>query len=262
MPKALKVTGDGDVTVKSGAIIVDSSDSQAAFVSGGGSVLAAEVDITGTNPGYRTAGGGGLTTDPPGRVYTDKPPTPDPLAGVPPPDPNTLPTRSWSRLKVNQGTTLQPGRYIGGVSISGGAVTMQPGVYYMDHGGFMMTNGTLTGDGVMIYNDPDPNGSDKIQVTGGTWNLTAPATGPYTGMVLWQSRAADNVPIHLTGQASCNMIGTVYAPSSPVQVSGWGDATIGSMFISDTLTVTGSGSFTVDWKGRPAPGKRDIRLVE
>jgi hypothetical protein len=34
------------------------------------------------------------------------------------------------------------------------------------------------------------------------------------------------------------------------------------MFISDTLKVTGSGAFNVDWKGAPAPGRRDIRLIE
>jgi hypothetical protein len=243
-------------------VIVDSSDDSAAFLAGNGSVLAAEVDITGSNPGYKTGGGGVIATDPPGQVYTGKEPTPDPLADLPPPDPNTLSVQSGSTLNVNRSTTLQPGRYYGGIKITGGRVTMQAGIYYMDHGGFSMTNGSLTGDGVMIYNDPTPNSSDKIILTGGNWNLTAPTSGTYVGICLWQARGAQDVPIDITGQASCNLLGAVYAPSSPVNVTGQGSLVLGSMFISDTLKVAGSGGFTVDWKDHPPPGKRDIRLVE
>jgi Flp pilus assembly protein TadG len=252
--KSLMVAGNGDCTVNSGAIIVDSNSSDAAFVVGNGSVVGSEVDITGAD---KIAGNGSISTIPPGRVYTGKQPTPDPLAGLPAPDPNTLPTQSASQLNVTNGAVLQPGRYYGGVSVGGGTVTLLPGIYYMDHGSFSMNGGTLNGTGVMIYNDT----TSGFKLTGGTWNITAPTSGPYVGIAFWQARGS-NASISITGQGTCNLIGTVYAPDSFVSVTGQGGITIGSMFIADTMKLAGNGSFNVDWKGAPAPGKRDIRLVE
>jgi hypothetical protein len=81
-------------------------------------------------------------------------------------------------------------------------------------------------------------------------------------MVIWQARGAGSTSVSITGPGTCNLIGAVYAKTSPVDVTGAGGATIGSMFVSDTLTVTGAGPFKVDWNGTPKPGVRDIRLVE
>jgi hypothetical protein len=195
-------------------------------------------------------------------VKTGRPVTADPLASLPVPDKTNMTTRSGTKLNISGSDSLQPGRYIGGIGISGGTITMAPGIYYMDHGGFSMSNGNLTGTGVMIYNDPDVGSGEKITLTGGTWNLTAPTSGTYIGMVLFQARGAGNVPIAITGPGTCNLIGAVYAKGSPVAVTGGGGATIGSLFVSDTLTVTGAGDFNVDWNGNPRPGTRDIRLIE
>jgi hypothetical protein len=258
---ALTVTGNGNVNVDGGAIVVDSSDSKAAIITGNGSVIAPEVDITGKNPGDVYTGKGYFDT-PTGMLKTGQPVTPDPFASLPVPDPATMTVQSGSQLNISKVASLQPGRYIGGISISGGIIDMAPGIYYMDHGGFSMSNGRLSGTGVMIFNDPAPNSGQKVTLTGGTWDLSAPTSGTYAGMVLFQSRNAGSVPISITGQGICSMIGAVYAKSSPVVVTGGGGATIGSMFVSDTLTVTGSGSFNVSWNGKPPPGKRIIRLVE
>jgi hypothetical protein len=257
--QALNVTGPGDCTVKSGAVIVDSNNSQAAVITGDGSVIASEVDITGTNPGDVYAGKGYFQTP---SLKVGQPVTPDPLASLPAPVATQYTTQSGTQLNISQGAYLQPGRYIGGIGISGGTVTMAPGIYYMDHGGFSMSNGTLTGTGVMIYNDPTPGSGQKVSLTGGSWNLTAPTSGTYQGMVIFQARGAGSTSVDITGPGTCNLIGAVYAKSSPVNVTGSGGATIGSLFVSDTLKVTGAGSFTVDWNGHPRAGVRDIRLVE
>jgi hypothetical protein len=261
--KALNVTGPGDVTVKSGPIIVDSDDPNAAVITGDGNVSAPEVDITGKSPGYVEAGKGVFTTSPTsGNIKTGMAPTPDPLANLPAPDPSTMPTQSSKTLNINTDTVLQPGRYTGGIGIAGGNIVLSPGIYYMDHGGFSVSNGNVTGSGVMIYNDPTPGSGDKVTITGGSFNLSAPTTGTYQGMMIFQARDADNVPVAITGPGGSQMIGAVYAPSSPVAVTGAGGAIVGSEFISDTLTVTGAGPFSVDWAGNPGLPKRDIRLVE
>jgi hypothetical protein len=259
--KSLNVTGPGSCTVNSGAIIVDSNNSQAAVITGSGSVIAGEVDITGTNPGYIEASSGFFDT-PAGMLKTNQPVTPDPLANLPVPDPNTMTTQCTSRMNISKDASLQPGRYVGGIGISGGTITMAPGIYYMDHGGFSMSNGSLTATGVMIYNDCTPGSGQKVTLTGGDWDITAPTTGPYTGIAIFQARGAGQVTVAITGPGTCNLIGGVYAKSSPVAVTGAGGATIGSLFVADTLAVTGAGPFYVDWKGAPKPSKRDIRLVQ
>jgi hypothetical protein len=114
----------------------------------------------------------------------------------------------------------------------------------------------------MIYNDPQPGSGEKVTITGGNFDLSAPTSGTYQGMVIFQSRDAGNVPLAITGPGTSRMIGTVYAPSSPIQVTGAGGAIIGSEYVGDTLTVTGAGPFNVDWNGNAPPAKRDIRLVE
>ncbi len=259
--KSLNVTGAGNCTVSSGAVIVDSNNSEAAVITGDGSVIASAVDVTGTSPGDSYSGKGYFQV-PTGMLKTGQPVTADPLANLPVPSTTGMTIQSASQLNISKGAALQPGRYIGGIGISGGTVTMAPGIYYMDQGGFSMSNGNLTGTGVMIYNNCTPGSGQKVTLTGGDWNITAPTTGPYIGMAIFQARNAGNVPVAITGPGTCNLIGAVYAASSPVDVTGGGGATIGSLFVSDTLTITGQGDFSVSWNGAPQPGTRDIRLVE
>ena len=164
-------------------------------------------------------------------------------------------THSTDTTGINSNTTLQAGRYIGGIGISSGSITPSPGIYYMDHGGFSVSNGSVTGSGVMIYNDPNPGSGKKF-------NLSAPTSGTYQGLVVFQARDAGQGPVAITGPGGSQRIGAVYVPSSPVQVTGAGGAIVGSEFIADTLTVTGAGSFTVSWNGAPGLQKRDLRIVE
>ena len=263
--KSLNVTGPGSVTVSSGGVIVESNNSNAAVITGDGSVITSEVDITGTGPGYLYSGKGYFDTTPTsGNIKTGKVPTPDPLASLPAPVATDYPTQSTKQLNINSTTILSPGRYIGGIGIAGGTITMLPGIYYMDHGGFSVSNGSVIGHGVMIYNDPDPGSGEKVTITGGTFDITAPTSGTYQGIAIFQARDAGQVPVAITGPGGSNMVGTVYAQSSPVQVTGAGGANVGSQFIADTLTVTGAGNFTVDWKGAASPPqlKKQIHLVE
>lgn len=78
------------------------------------------------------------------------------LAYLPPPDPNSLPLQSNSTLNISGGNvTLNPGLYVGGISVTGGAkVTLNPGIYYLQNGGLSVSgnkDGRFTAQGVMIY---------------------------------------------------------------------------------------------------------------
>jgi hypothetical protein len=158
--------------------------------------------------------------------------------------------------------------YISGISITGkGNVTLQPGIYYMQGGGFSSTGqGTLTGNQVMIFNHPLSN-SDTINLAGqGATTLSPPTSGTYQGITLFQSRTTTDQPtvsVTGTGTAPMYLSGTFYAPKALLAVSGNGTQdTIGAQYISDTLSIGGNGSFNVVWNPTVVPGIRQVWLVE
>src|SRR5262249_36315943 len=159
---AFNSSGGGLSTVSNTPVIVDSSDPEAAIGNGGGILVAPEFDITG---GYTTTGGAQFQ----GTIYTRRRPTPDPLTHTPLPHKNPMTLQSNNKQQFTQGsTTLSPGVYRGGISASGTAsLTLQPGIYYMDGGGFSFTGqGSLLAQGVMIYNDTGNGNSDNVNVSG------------------------------------------------------------------------------------------------
>jgi len=257
--------GGGTVAVGGSAgVIVDSNNSEAMIANGGGSVNAPYYDVTGVT-GWSTPGGGSFG----GTIHSGVDPTPDPLRFVPEPDPTTMVVRSSKRLTHSsaQTITLNPGVYIGGISVSGkGNVILNPGIYYMK-GGFSFTGqGSITGSGVMIYNDPQSN-SDNINLSGqGSISMSPPTSGPYQGISLFQKREGSVQPtVSVTGNgtAPLSISGTFYVPSANLNVTGNGTQdTIGSQYISDTLTLGGNGTFKVDWNPTVVPGIRQVWLVE
>lgn len=271
---AFGIGGNANVNVVSdAAILVNSSHPEAVINNGNGSTSInlydgsgqGSVDVTGV-PGYTNPGGGTLGAT----INSGVEPTPDPLRFLPPPDPATLQVRQTKKLQHSSANniTLQPGIYMGGISITGkGTITLEPGIYYMLGGGFTVSGqSNLWGEGVMIYNAPLSN-SDTISMGGtgeGSIHLTPPDSGPYQGIVLYQQRDAAYQPtVSLTGNGSMTVSGTFYVPSAELKVTGnGGQDTIGSQYISDTLKLGGNGGFKVDWNPRMIPGIREIYLVE
>jgi hypothetical protein len=110
-------------------------------------------------------------------------------------------------------------------------------------GGFSVSgNAKVTGTGVMIYNAPLA-ATDTITVShGGEADLTAPTSGTYTGVVVFQDRTS-HAPITLTDHGEMELSGTFYAAAAPVIVGGTGEleAAAGSHYIASGLHVTGDG---------------------
>jgi putative Flp pilus-assembly TadE/G-like protein len=258
--------GGGTVTVGGTAsIIVDSAHPEAMIANGGGTVTSESgYDVTGI-PGWSTPGGGSFG----GTIHSGMEPTPDPLRSIPQPDPSTMNVRSTKRLTHSSAQTinLQPGVYIGGISVSGkGNVNLAPGIYYMKGGFSFSGQGSITGNGVTIFNDPQSN-SDAIDLSGqGAITLTPPLDGPYQGITLFQSRTSTNQPtvsVTGTGTAPLYMTGTFYVPNALLKVTGNGtEDTIGSQYISNWLQLGGNGSFNVNWDPVLVPGIREVYLVE
>lgn len=258
---ALTVTGSGTITVAA-PIIIDSAHTKAAVSSGSASIEAPSIPITGDNPGYTSSGSSGFRSP---DLRTGVPPTPDPLASLPPPNPDELPLRSASTYTASENEILYPGVYKGGITISSKpGVTLAAGIYYLMGGGLTMSGGSssLSGDGVMIYNGADSSGkTGKVTVSGGgAFQMTPLASGPYSGLLIFQDRTSTQ-PITLSGGSTWNFTGGVYAAKAPVDLTGGSGGTFGSQYICDTLDITGSSSFRM---ADPGTGyrKRFIGLVE
>ncbi len=196
-------------------------------------------------------------------------PTADPLGYIPQPTTTGMTTQSSSPLSVSGTTTLSPGVYNGGISISGTAnVTLQSGVYYMQGGGFSVSgsaNVNVTGnDGVMIYNDAS-GGSLSISSTGSVGLGPMTTGGAYAGITLFQARTA-TAPVSISGNGTTNISGTIYAANAPLSLSVSGIVSnLGNQYIASTLTISGTGLLTVDYDPSTVATvamARDFGLVE
>jgi Flp pilus assembly protein TadG len=260
---ALSASGTGTMTVTGGAsVIVDSSDSWAADAGGGGGITAEDFEITGSYNGALN-----------GEIHTGVMPSPDPLRYLPEP---AIPANGRITTKnLGQGNkeyTLTPGRYTNLPGFNTGDVVklQQGGTIYIDGGGFKSTGASIIMDpgttgGVLIYNHPISGAqSQQIQISGnsaGTVNVSGRTSGPYAGILLFQKRSSDQ-QMSIAGGGNFNLKGTFYAANANLQITGNGDAVIGSQYISRTLTLGGNGNIRIDYTDNGTARTREATLVE
>lgn len=267
-PGALSTQGNGAGTVTEGAVYVNSNNANAASFSGN--------NATFTAPEFNIVGGTNRPGSLIGQVNFGTEPIPNPLAYLPTPSPSSLPVQSSSRLSITNTRTLQPGVYTGGISLSGKAnVTMAPGIYYMNGGGFSMSGqSTLNAQGVMIYNGGSNPGSVSLSGQGNI-TISPPTSGTYQGISIFQDPIATN-SISLSGNGVMNITGAIYAANATLNVTGNGTGNtnfLGSQYIVKDLNLSGNGNITVGWPSgtgngggtngdAPVGHQRIVQLVE
>ena len=249
---AVSATGNGSVNVSDGGtLVVDSSSGSAITLNGNAEVTAGTIDIVGV-PGVNANGHGAVE----GIINNGAAAVADPLASLPAPDLSSLTVQQSSTLSISGHThvTLEPGVYTGGINVTGQAsVTLLPGIYYLQGGGLSVSGGgSVVGQGVMIFNAPQ-TANDGIGVTGhGVIDLTAPTSGTYQGIALFEARGAGS-PISIDGGGSINVVGGVYAPNAVVAATGNGrlnvlsnlDDGITAQLIAYDVNVVGNGTVNV-----------------
>lgn len=255
---ALTISGQTGMTVD-GRVVIDSNHSKAGVSSGSAGLTSTVLDVTG---GINSSGSSYFHA---GTINTNAAAVTDFLSNVPAPSTSGMTTQSLSTYSAAAGETLQPGIYVGGITISSKPnVTFAPGNYYLQGGGLTMSGGSssLTALQVMIYNGANSSGSvGKITLSGGgAVHMTPPSGGDYAGMAIFQDRTSTQ-PITLSGGSTWDFKGTVYGAKAHVDVSGGSGARMGSQYISDTLTLSGSSTFQ-DIDPKDGYGPKDIRLVE
>ena len=247
----LKVSGGGALTAQCG-VVVNSNTSMALNCGGGGNVVATSTTVTGGNSGC--AG--------PATPQTSIPPSPDPLADRT--DPCTLgylqgkcttcsKCCDYNNTHVNGKTTsLGPGVYCGGITVSnGGNATFTAGTYVLEGGGLNVSGqSSLNGTSVTFYNTGTNKTYGPISISGGTvGSLTAPTSGPMEGMLFFQDRTiTSNATNMLSGQTTLSYAGVLYFPTTALSFSGGGSATAAyTILVADTITITGQSTINDDF---------------
>jgi hypothetical protein len=264
---ALTLSGSAGINVP-GNVIIDSKSPSALTISGAASVKAASIRVAGN-----VSKSGSPTFSP--QPVTGAAGASDPLAGLPMPALPSNPTNYGSKsIGGSTTTTLQPGLYTQ-ISVSGAAnVALAAGTYVIQGGGLSAAgsatisigSGTsiiLEGGGLSVsgaaaisgssvtifnfgtaYNGTTDGGSfGPITLSGsGSVSLTAPASGTYAGILIFQARD-NSKTLTFSGAAMQGTTGTIYAPAAQLVESG--SAQIGSTshpisIIVDTMTLSGA----------------------
>jgi hypothetical protein len=159
----------------------------------------------------------------------------DPLANIP--DPTKTGLISHGSVTVSSGN-LQPGIYKN-ITITGGTVTMDPGLYWIQSGGSLNVNGgTLQGTGVMIVNNTQQdsvcgwnnpaqgviNLSPPTASSGGTWP-TGTTSATYNGISMWVPRTW-NQEVHFQSTQNATISGTWYAQGAEYDIRANGPSVV------------------------------------
>jgi hypothetical protein len=225
--RAVEVMGTADVTSACG--IASNSNSDAAIYIGGNATLTAQPlqahgDIV-------VGGNATVTHKAPPQPLSQR--VPDPYAETLTElqaDPSCVGTNQPHSLDSSD-SPVAPGRYCGGIKITGGDVDFLPGTYMLDNGGLQITGGHVTGEGVtFILTAMDAEDLGSFDVTGGTIDQRAPAEGfegEHTGMLYIQDPFVpdldddDNLPKNkFTGGSAMTLDGVLYFPKTDIEYRG------------------------------------------
>ena len=257
--QSMQFNGQVHLTIIDAGTLTNSECTVGAFSTNGTiNVATAANHVVG---GWHMTGNSGDVSLPPSRAgHFD-----DPLIGVPVPTPTSAPVQTCPTFPGKPGTvTLQPGVYdctidpqgqwglefepgdyyiTGGIVINGGGnVSFGEGLYFLQGEGLTITgNGVVTGDGVTFYID-----EGQVTLTGTSdTQLTAPTSGTYEGIVIFQNRTLTST-VNMSGGAIADGWGAVYAAGAQIHLVGNTGSTL-HQFISDSFLMDGNSNISIDY---------------
>ncbi|MGH9775084.1 MAG: pilus assembly protein TadG-related protein [Candidatus Acidiferrales bacterium] len=245
---AINVSGNGSLKASCG-LIIDSSNSQALVVNGNACVTAPSIGVVGNfkggkngcpNPtpttGIRVAG--------------------DPLAYLTAPSVGSCTFTNFN----NSSSSLSPGTYCGGITLSGnGNFSFAPGMYILEGGGLTVSgNAQVSGSGLTFFN----TGNSTFHYSPVTFSgnaggsLTAPTTGSYAGILFYQDPAIGSNPAQNTfsGNATLALQGALYFPTTPLSISGNGSSGTAAytIYVATTISISGNSVLNDDFSSLPS----------
>lgn len=208
----------------------------------------------------------------------------DPLASAMPTKPTagTCIDPAWMKNGTAGGAaeTISPGTYCNFNTANVSTLTMQPGLYIITTTFSTNSGTTINGTGVTIYlaNGAIANSGNYTYVSGGatpygvgngtTLNISAPTSGTYSGIAIWDGNNSASTPDTFTfgGGANSSFTGAIYAPNTNLVLgNGSGTSTLSSNVIANTIMVVGGSSITNNYtptSGTSTPTGAGITLAQ
>lgn len=187
---------------------------------------------------------------------TSAPQVGDPFADL------TAPPVSGTCLNASA-STLSPGRYCSGLNLSG-TKTFNPGVYVIEGGDFRVNaNANISGSGVTFY----LVGGARLNFNGNSQSqLSAPTSGPYSGVLFFGDRNSTGGDNTVNGNNSSLLTGAIYFASQSVRYLGNFSGNSGcTQVVAKTILWSGSTSVAGDCTSlgmRTLPAYRLVQLSE
>lgn len=233
----VQMSGNGQLLVHWGSMVVDSSSSSAVQLSGNAQVQSSESEVVG---GLQESGNASTV---PAFAEVPAPGDLDPFAALSEPTPGSTPTTF--QATGHQSETASPGTY-SSFQVSGQAsVTLSPGVYVITQGFQVSGQATVSGSGVMLFFA----GQSGLQLSGGsTVHLTSPSSGAYAGISLLYDRQ-DASAIQSTGNGSPSQRfvgGAIYAAAGVLGGSGAQELQVDGPVVVGSVQLNGGGTVLID----------------
>ena len=193
---------------------------------------ATSIELVGPAPNDITKASGSTAT------ITQVLPQTIPFENLPAPSP------SGCVAKSSLSGNITPGCYSGNLTI--GSATMAAGTYIFT--GNVTINGTLTGTGVTIDMD---SGSLTVKPGNSSMDISAPTSGTYNGILIYQPSKNSNQLNMQAGSSSGNFTGYIYAPSATFSMQdNGGGLSVSGLIVNKIdngpadLTITGYSAST------------------
>lgn len=269
-PRSIEFLGSANADIGCG-VATNSNSSEALYVGGLATLNANPAQAYGD---IVIGGSGTLNSVLPPMPFSPK--VADPFAGrIFPP---VSVACDFNGLAVGSNQTIGPSVVGGSVRICGkltvlpsATLTLQPGTYYIDSGNILL-QGDIVGVGVtLVLTGPTPESVGTIDIRAqAAVNLTAPTTGPFESIAIYQDRMADDSGSNkLNGGSDMTIIGAVYTRSKLLEYSGGSDIDgctvliadqvkfIGDTYIKNTPSICG----TVGLSDSTLPAQQQVVLI-
>ena len=242
---AISIQGTPQLTTPSCSVMVNSTSASGVTIGGSAQITANTLSLGG-NPGY-TINGNSATIN--ATLDSGESPISDPYANVALPDISAYPCINSTLSPPGHSTLVVPAgplRYCHGVSVSSGAtLTFTSGTYYIDGNQVSATGGTInsTGGVTLVLTGSGSNYASLSLGGNVTVNLTAPNSGTFSGLVIYQDRNAPSSTSSSIGGASQNYTGDLYFPNSTITYGGNTSGSSCTHLIARQVIFTGTSTF-------------------
>jgi Putative Flp pilus-assembly TadE/G-like len=242
---ALAISANSSISSSCG-VQIDSSSSSALTGASNSTISAPSLGIVGN----KSWSGHALPTD----TTTGVASVSDPLSYLPTPSTSGSCT-SLASVGPNATANIPSGYYCGLTVKSNSTVNLtSTGTYSFDGSVSLSANTTLNGTGVTLYLK-----SGSLSMSSNTsLNLSAPTTGTYAGIVIFQDRS-NSTALQLSSNSGMTLTGAVYAPDANLTLASNAFANVYSILVASTITIASNSAINMNANYSGLPGGSPIK---